>query len=269
MIIAEKSPFVLAACSEMIFQELPFMERVDKIAARGLEVEMWDWTNKDLDALAASGATIGSMTGYISGNLTDADEIGPFLESAKRSVEAAHRIGCKRLNFHGTGLGEGGIPVKKVQIVTGKMWAQAALTLEKLAEIGKEGNVVFSLENLNLPVDHPGTPFNSPQDCLDLVSTVDSLNIRLNLDLYHAQIGNGHLIETCRTNLPYVGEIQIADAPGRCEPGTGEINYANVAKALRDMGYTGVVAMEAFASGDSDAALDTFIETFSPGPKES
>ncbi|MGO1591294.1 MAG: TIM barrel protein [Ancrocorticia sp.] len=260
---ANNSPFRLAACSEMIFQDIPFMERLEKIAGRGLEVEMWDWTNKDLDVIAGTGIPISSMTGYVSGNLTDKDEIPNLLESAKRSVEAAHVVGCTRLVIHGTGLGEGGIPVKPVQVVTGAMWAQAALTLNALSKIGRDGDVMFTLENLNLPVDHAGTPFNSPHDTLALVSAVDSPNVRMNLDLYHAQIGDGQLIETCRTSLPWIGEIQIADAPGRCEPGTGEINYRNVALALKDMGYTGVVAMEAFASGDSDQALDTFIETFS------
>ena len=57
----------------------------------------------------------------------------------------------------------------------------------------------------------------------------------------------------------------MADVPGRCQPGTGEINYAGVARALRAMGYEGVVAMEAFASGDSEAALDDFVAAFSEG----
>lgn len=262
----QNSPFTLAACAEMIYLDLPLVERVNKINERGLEVELWDWTKpeKDLEALAETGATFGSMTGYISGNLTDQDEIVAFLESAKKSIEAAKVIGCKRLNFHGTGLGPTGLPVKPVEHVTGAMWAQAALTIEKLARIGEDAGVVFTLENLNLPVDHPGTPFSHPDDTLALVAAVNSPAIRMNLDLYHAQIGDGQLIETCRRSLPWIGEIQIADAPGRCEPGTGEINYANVARALRDMGYTGVVAMEAWAKADSDAALDAFITAFSP-----
>ena len=259
------SPFTLAACAEMIYLDLPLEERVKKIAARGLEVELWDWTKpeKDLEALAATGATFGSMTGYISGNLTDDDGIADFLESAQKSIEAAKIIGCKRLNFHGTGLGPTGLPVAPVEHVTGAMWARAALTIEKLARLGEEAGVAFTLENLNLPVDHPGTPFSHPQDTLALVEAVNSPAIRMNLDLYHAQIGDGQLIETCRRSLPWIGEIQIADAPGRCEPGTGEINYPNVARALRDMGYTGIVAMEAWAEGDSDAALDAFIAAFS------
>jgi Hydroxypyruvate isomerase len=262
---ATASPFTLAACAEMIFQDLPFTERVERIARRGLEVEIWNWfdPDKDIEALAATGATIGSMAGYVSGNLTEPDGVRAFLDSARQTVDVAHTLGCRRLVFHGTGLGEGGIPVDPVEQVTGGHWARAALTIEKLAEIGREGDVVFCLENLNLPVDHPGTPFSHPADTRALVSAVDSPNVRMNLDLYHAQIGDGRLIDTCRESLPWIGEIQVADVPGRCEPGTGEINYHNVARALVGMGYRGVVAMEAFASFDSEAALDAFIEAFS------
>ena len=113
-----------------------------------------------------------------------------------------------------------------------------------------------------LAVDHPGTPFARAEDTLALVSAVDSPGLRLNLDLYHAQIGEGNLIELCRQCLPWIGEIQVADVPGRCEPGTGEINYPAIAAALRDMSFDGTVALEAFAKSDSDAALDAFVAAF-------
>ena len=262
---AATGPFTLAACAEMIYRDRPLLERIEAITARGLEVEIWDWTkpDKDLRAMAATGAVFGSMTGYVSGTLTDEEGARAFLESAKRSTEAAAVLGCTRLNFHGTGLGPTGLPVEPVEHVTGAMWARAVLTLTALAELGRDAGVVFTMENLNLPVDHPGTPFSHPEDTLALVSAVDSPALRMNLDLYHAQIGDGQLIETCRKSLPWIGEIQVADVPGRCEPGTGEISYRNIAIALHEMGYTGVVAMEAWAKGDSDEALDTFIATFS------
>ena len=95
------------------------------------------------------------------------------------------------------------------------------------------------LENLNTAVDHPGVPFATAADCLALVEAVDSPHLRLMLDLYHAQIGEGNLIELCRRALPWIGEIQVADVPGRCEPGTGEIAYPAVARALVEMGYAG------------------------------
>ncbi len=142
------------------------------------------------------------------------------------------------------------------------MWLAAEATLRRIAELGASEDVVFTLENLNLAVDHPGTPFARAADTHALVRAVDSPHLRMNLDLYHAQIGEGNLIELLRTCLPYVGEVQVADVPGRCEPGTGEINYPAVARALADLGYTGVVALEAFASGDTEVAIEAFRAAF-------
>lgn len=258
--------FTLAACAEMIFTDLPFLDRVQRIAARGLKVEMWDWTAKDLDALAsarADGVEVVSMTGYIEGDLTTDDGTARLLVTAEQSLAAAERIDCPRLNVHGTGLGEGGIPVVANEHPAPTDWLRAADTLRLLAELGRTAGRVFTLENLNLPVDHPGCPFALARDTRALVQAVDSPHLRMNLDLYHAQIGEGNLIELCRACRPWIGEIQVADVPGRAQPGTGEISYRAVATALRSMGYRGTVAMEAFATGSSDDALDDFIRTFS------
>ncbi len=254
----------LAVSAETVYVDLPFLERVRRLSERGLKVEIWDWSRhlEDLDALAASDAEVVSMTGYLRGNLTDDDGIAEFLATAEESLRIAEKLDCPRLNVHGTGLDDKGLPVRPVEVVTGKMWAKAALTLEKLAALGEREGRVFTLENLNLAVDHPGTPFARAEDTLALVSAVDSPGLRLNLDLYHAQIGEGNLIELCRAALPWIGEIQVADVPGRCEPGTGEINYPAVAAALREMGFDGTVALEAFAKDDPDAAVDAFVAAF-------
>jgi len=121
---------------------------------------------------------------------------------------------------------------------------------------------VFTLENLNTALDHPGTPFARAADTLALVEAVGSPHLRMNLDLYHAQIGEGNLIQLLERALPLVGEIQVADVPGRCEPGTGKINYPAVAAALDRLGYTGVVGLEAWASGDPVQALERFRAAF-------
>ena len=82
------------------------------------------------------------------------------------------------------------------------------------------------------------------------------------LDLYHAQIGEGNLIELIRRCGPAIGEIQVADVPGRCEPGTGEINYPAIARALHEERYAGTIGLEAWASGNSERALQRFREAF-------
>jgi len=188
------------------------------------------------------------------------------LTTARETAQVGKRLGVARLNLHGTGLGEGGLPVKPVPVVRGAMWLKARDTLMRVADMAEEEDVVFTLENLNLPVDHPGVPFGRAEDTLALVSAVDHPRLRLNLDLYHAQIGEGNLIELCRACLPWIGEIQVADVPGRMEPGTGEVNWAAIAKALDAMGYSGPVGMEAFASGDPEEALAAFRKAFTIPP---
>jgi hydroxypyruvate isomerase len=87
-------------------------------------------------------------------------------------------------------------------------------------------------------------------------------------DVYHAQIGEGNLIELLRRAGGLIGEVQVADVPGRCEPGTGEINYPAIARALAEMGYRGTVGLEGWASGDPDIALERFREAFTvPSPE--
>jgi hydroxypyruvate isomerase len=256
------SSYRLAVSAEMVFLDLPFEERVRRLADLGFEVEIWDWTRKDIAALVGTGARFSSMTGYVTGSLAEPEGAEQLLESAAQSLQVAERLDCPRLNLHGTGLDDQGLPVHPSQAVTPRMWLTAAKTLSRLAELAERAGRVFTLENLNTAVDHPGVPFAAAADTLTLVEAVDSPHLRLNLDLYHAQIGEGNLVQLVERALPFVGEIQVADVPGRCEPGTGEIHYPAVAAALGRLGYTGVVGLEAWASGDPTQALDRFRQAF-------
>lgn len=255
--------FPLAACAEMIWRDRPIEWRASRLKEMGFGVGLWNWPDHDLAKLEATGAAFTIMNGYLQGRLADDEGADELLRSARETAQVGKRLGVQRLNLHGTGLGDGGLPLQPVETVTSAMWLKARDTLCRIADMAEEEGVVFTLENLNLPVDHPGVPFARAEDTLALVSSVDHPRLRLNLDLYHAQIGEGNLIELCRKSLPWIGEIQVADVPGRCEPGTGEVNWAGIAQALRAMGYTGPVGMEAFASGDPEEALEAFRKAFS------
>ena len=98
-------------------------------------------------------------------------------------------------------------------VVTPAMWLQAVKTLTRLAELGERAGRVFTLENLNTAVDHPGTPFAKAADTLALVEAVDSPHLKLNLDLYHAQIGEGNLVAARRARAA----VDRRD-PGRRRP---------------------------------------------------
>jgi hydroxypyruvate isomerase len=243
--------FTLAVCAEMVFTDRPIEERARLIHDLGFAVEIWDWTAKDLDALVATGATFTSMTGYVDGGLTDPDGADALLRTAEQSVAAAAKAGDAESQ-----------PARhrprrmRATPTTGRGRHRPHVAGRR--EDPRPGR----RENLNTAVDHPGTPFGRAAETRALVQAVDSPHLRMNLDLYHAQIGEGNLIQIVRDSIDWIGEIQVADVPGRCEPGTGEINYPAIADALHEAGYTGVVGLEAWASGDSRTALRRFRQAF-------
>jgi hydroxypyruvate isomerase len=257
--------FPLAVCAEMVFLDLPFEERVHRIDELGFAVEIWFLQGKDIKALRAMGATFSSMAGYLHGNLVESDAAKTFLKTAEQTLDVAAELGCPRLVVHPAELVEGKA-AKPMFRVSGEMWLTALRTLERLAELGERAGVVYCLENLNTVVDHPGVPLARAKDTLALVEAVDSPHVRMMLDLYHAQIGEGNLVALIERAGQAIGEVQVADVPGRCEPGTGEIYYPAVARALERIGYTGTVGLEAYASGDDVRALERFRAAFAHEP---
>ncbi len=253
--------FPLAVCAEMVYLDLPFEERVRRISDLGFAVEIWSWQDKDIKALADSGATFSSMTGYVHGNIVEADAAKTLLKTAEQTLDVAAELGCRRLIVHPAELVEGKA-ARPMFRVSGEMWLTALRTLEALAELGERARVTFCLENLNTVLDHPGVPLARAKDTLALVEAVDSPHVRMMLDLYHAQIGEGNLVTLVERAGQAIGEVQVADVPGRCEPGTGEIYYPAVTLALRRIGYTGTVGLEAYASGDDTEALARFRAAF-------
>ena len=259
--------FRLAVCAEMVYGDLPLIERVRRIHGQGFDVEVWDTRGLDVPALAATGARFSSMSGYFGGSLIDPATADEVVASAEKLIPTALELGVARMVVHPAELGEGGRAVRPVQRSTGEMWLTGLRTLERLALLGEKHGLTFALENLNTILDHPGIPLARAKDTMALVAAVGHPNVRLMLDLYHAQMGEGNLIELVRAAMPFIGEVQVADVPGRCEPGTGEINYRGVANALVQAGYAGVVGMEASASGGQgveagDAALAAFRSAF-------
>ncbi|WP_170603948.1 TIM barrel protein [Ruegeria arenilitoris] len=254
-------PFQLAACAEMLWLDRPMDWRAARLTEMGFGVGLWNWPELDIEKLGGIGANYTIMNGYLEGRLADDKGADLLLNSAKEAVKVGKRLDADRFNLHGTGLGDGGIPIWQHEVVTGEMWLKARDTLNRICDLAEKEDVIFTLENLN-HLDHPGCPFESTADVLALVSSVDRAQLRINLDLYHTQIGEGDLIRWCEKCLPWIGEIQVADNPGRCEPESGEVNYKAIAKALFDLDYRGPVAMEAFASSAPEAALESFRAAF-------
>ena len=105
------------------------------------------------------------------------------------------------------------------------------------------------LENID-PEENPKYFLTSVAHGFEIVKAVDHPQVQFCYDLFHEQISEGNLIEKLEKNIQHVGLIHVADVPGRHKPGTGEINYANIFRKLRDLKYSRVVAMEFLPIGD-------------------
>jgi hydroxypyruvate isomerase len=245
----------------MLWRDHPIDWRASRLKEMGFGVGLWNWPAWDLAALEKTGATFTIMNGYLQGRLTDTDGCEILLASARETAEVGKRLGVHRLNLHGTGLGDMGVPIPQIGSFAPGMVTRARDTLHRICDLAEGSGQVFTLENLN-PIDDPGCPFESTADVLALVSAVNRPQLRINLDLYHTQIGEGDLIRWCQACLPWIGEVQVADNPGRYEPGTDEINYPGIAKALKGMGYFGPVGIGANAAGEEELALEAFRNAF-------
>jgi hydroxypyruvate isomerase len=246
----------------MTFTDLPFYERIGRLHDLGFRVGLWSLDGYDVDRLADTGATYSMMDGFGCGNLALPDASEAMIASIEEQIPLAKAIGRPLLNLHGGKLTKDGPAVNPIWHVTGEMWMNARSTLCRIAELGEQHDVDFTIENLN-PLDHPGVPFHSAPDILALVKAVNSPRVRVNLDLFHAQKDGGNLIDLLETCRGYVGEVQIADVPMRDVPGRGEIHYPNIADAMVRLGYDCSVGLEAFAPGDCEAELDRFRTIFS------
>jgi hydroxypyruvate isomerase len=100
------------------------------------------------------------------------------------------------------------------------------------------------VEPLNVLVDHPGYYLTASAEGFEILDEVGSQAVKLLFDIYHQQITEGNLLANIVPHIKQIGHFHVADVPGRHEPGTGEINYANVFHAIDKAGYEGFVGLE-------------------------
>jgi len=253
----------LSVCADTVFVELPFLDRVRAIHDAGFAVEFWQWLDKPIDAMAAlQGVRWTSFVGWVGGSALHPDGVGHFLDGVRRSLEVANRLGCPRLILVTGELDERARPVHPPAAHPITRWATACRAFSEVAELASQAGVTYCLENLNTKLDHPGYELPTVEDTAAIVDAVGSPNLRLLLDVYHAQVQEGNVIALIERYGDRIDLVQVADVPGRHEPGTGELNYPRIAAALRDAGYRGPIGLEAFPSGDPHLAMERFRDAF-------
>jgi len=164
------------------------------------------------------------------------DALNAFVDAIGETLEAAKALNCKNIIVT-TGNERSGVArqVHHDNIVK---------ALKAVTKIVEASDVTLVLEPLNVLVDHAGYYLTTTAEGVEIIKKVNSPQIKLLYDVYHQQITEGNLISNIRDNIEHIAHIHLGDVPGRNEPGTGEINYKNVLKAIADTGYNGFVALE-------------------------
>jgi hydroxypyruvate isomerase len=256
------------ACIEPLYADLPFLERFDAAKRDGFDfVEFWSWTDKDIAATKKAadnaGIRISGFNGDAALSLIDHTQKQAYLDFLKRSMETAHTLGARSVTIHSNGLGEGGVVINHYddRSLTEKTCAMFD-TLCECARIGEAAGVTLNLEALNIVTDHVGNFLTHTADAAAMTRLIGSPRLKILYDVYHMHLNEGNIIGNIAANLDQIGHVHIADAPGRHEPGTGEINYPSVLSFLEKAGYTGIVGAELVPQTDTTTAVKAIMAAF-------
>ncbi len=247
-----------AANLSMLFTEAPLLERFERAARAGFTlVELqfpYEATAETIrDLLQAHGLTMvlhnlpaGDWAAGERGIAVLPDRVEEFRAGVGQAIAYAHTLGVKQLNCL-SGKAPAGVAdaVVRQTFVANLRFAAAAL---------KEAGLRLLIEPVN-NFDVPGFWLNNSTLALSVLDEVGADNAFLQFDLYHAQRSEGELAGTLARHLPRIGHLQIADNPGRNEPGTGEINYGFLFGFLDRLGYAGHVGCEYKPATTTEAGL--------------
>lgn len=239
-----------SVCIEMIYTEYPFLERIHFAAEQGFDaIEFWNWDNKDMpaikEAVDAAGIEIATFQSNRGGTLINPDHRKNFISGIKESLDMAQQMNTKKLFILTDELGDDrGVKYQFPELTEDVKYESVLSGLKELAPLAESAGVTLVLEPLNNLVDHSGYWLKHSRVGFELIRKIDSPNIRLLFDIYHQQITEGNIIESLINNLDIIGHVHVADVPGRHQPGTGELNYANILRHLSDAGYQEYVGLE-------------------------
>ncbi len=247
-----------AANLSMLFTELPFPARFEAAARAGFgAVEFlfpYEWPAEDIRrelrrhdlTLALFNLPPGDYAQGERGLAALPGREKDFAESVELALDYARVLGCQKLHAM-----SGRVPPQAGRGELIGLWlGNMRRAADRLAEYG----LTLLCESLN-PRDMPGYFLLSQRECLRLIEEAARPNLRLQLDVYHAQITDGDLTTFIRSLGPRLGHVQIASVPDRHEPDEGEIDYAHIFRLLDEVGYQGWVGCEYHPRAETRAGL--------------
>ncbi len=179
------------------------------------------------------------------------DRVEEFRAGVDKAITYARALGCPQVNCL-AGIAPAGVDAKTAEDVFVGNLKFAAERLEK-------AGIRLLVEPINTR-DIPGFFLTNTRQALGILDRVGSENLYIQYDIYHMQIMEGNLARTMEANLPRIAHLQLADNPGRHEPGTGEINYPFLYDFIDGLGYAGWIGAEYKPKAGTEAGLGWFRE---------
>ena len=241
-----------------LFTEAPFLDRFSRAAAAGFtHVEFWfahEYPTPTLRAqlrsndlhLVLFNLKPGDFAAGDRGLLCDPVRRDEFRRAMDEGLEIACQLDCALIHtMVGRTREDLARTVQYACIVENLQWA---------APRARDAGVILLIEALNWH-DNPGFFLTTSREAYSIVKDVRQPNVKFQFDFYHLQITEGDLTRNFLAHLADIGHVQIADVPGRHEPGTGEVNYAFVLNTIENSGYAGFVGLEYKPFGSTDESL--------------
>ena len=233
----------------ILFKEVPFLERFARASEAGFgAVEFW-WPGGEVenldevvDAVKSAGVSVALMN-FSAGNMAagdrglagDPERADEFRENVPVALELARSVGCRRMNILLGHEAPGMSEEEQLGI--------ARQSVGFAADEARASGIEVVVEAVNTFENGPYLLSTTGQ-AVEFVRSVGRPNLKIQHDLYHMQRMEGNLIANLREHIGVIGHVQIADSPGRGQPGTGEINYPYVLAELEALGYSGYVGLE-------------------------
>lgn len=269
-VMAALSPatgFKLSVRVEPLFPNLSLEQQIAKVAEAGYEgFEFGDWRAADAARIVKLKNRLKVECACIVGNrsvnpvgmgLCNPAEREGFLTELRASTEAAKRFETTRIvvlsGFKVPGMTR---EAQHASIVEGLKRGHDVVARHGVTMIVEPINTLAPVEPLNPKGNNHNDYFlDRTSEAFEIVKKVGSPYVKILFDMYHVQIMEGYLIERIRRNIAEIGHFHVGDVPGRHEPGTGEINYGNVFRAIRETGFRDFVAMEYVPQKDAMRTL--------------
>jgi hydroxypyruvate isomerase len=231
----------------ILFTDVPFLERFSRALKAGFRaVEFWWPSDVVAESLVEAARESGTQVVIFNldmgdpargdrGLLSNPQFQDRFWKNAIEALELAARLKCPRLHAP--------VGLRVPSLDRAEQLDFARKNLAWVADLARERGIEILVEALNV-FDNGPCLITTTQEATALIDAVNRDNVRLQYDVYHAHLMEGNLVETLRRLRGRIGHIQIADSPGRGEPGTGEIDFCTVFTTIDEVGYSGHIGLE-------------------------